>query len=136
MKLLIDECLSPTLVKVAQDAGFGESTHVNYLGLAGTKDWKLKDIILEGDWTFVTRNSIDFRGSRASPGSKGQYAGVELHAGLVCLNLPDHSTRADQIELFEAALAALGDPADLMNEVIEVSLDGAEIILERYLMPK
>jgi hypothetical protein len=38
----------------------------------GWKDWSLKTVILEGDWTFVTKNSIDFRG----PASRGQYAGV------------------------------------------------------------
>ena len=136
MKLLIDECLSPALVKAAQDAGFGESSHVTYRGLAGTKDWKLKDIILEHDWTFVTRNSVDFRGSHASPGSKGQYAGVALHAGLICLNLPDQTTRADQIELFEVALTTLADSGDLTNEVIEVSLVGPDILFQRYAMPE
>jgi hypothetical protein len=36
--------------------------------------------------TFVTRNSIDFRGPSDAPGSKGQYADVAVHAGLICLN--------------------------------------------------
>lgn len=39
-----------------------------WLKLTGKKDWELKLIILEGDWTFVTKNSVDFRGSRNKPG--------------------------------------------------------------------
>jgi hypothetical protein len=37
---------------------------------AGWKDWELKEFILEGDWTFVTINSVDFRGPQSNPGSK------------------------------------------------------------------
>ena len=87
MKLLIDECLSPELAKLAQALGH-ESSHVVWLDKAGWKDWQLKSVILDGDWTFVTKNSIDFRGPDAKRGSKGQYAGVEIHAGLICLDAP------------------------------------------------
>ena len=34
----------------------------------------------------MTRNSVDFRGPAEQPGSKGQYADVSIHAGLVCIN--------------------------------------------------
>ena len=57
--------------------------------LAGKKDWHLNPIILDGDWTFVTRNSGDFRGPAAKAGSRGVYADVAIHAGLVCLNGPE-----------------------------------------------
>jgi hypothetical protein len=33
--------------------------------------------------------TVDFRGPITQPGSKGQYADVPLHAGLVCINGPD-----------------------------------------------
>ena len=88
LKFLIDECLSPSLAQLARDRGYHESFHVSWLGKAGWKDWELKDLILSGDWTFVTRNSIDFRGAAERPGSKGQYADVPIHAGLVCINGP------------------------------------------------
>jgi hypothetical protein len=43
-------------------------------------------IIILGDYTLVTLNSIDFRGrGAASPG--GLYAKQEIHAGLICLAL-------------------------------------------------
>ena len=65
-KILIDENLSPSLAADAQLRGF-LCSHVNHLGKAGTKDWELKRVILEGDWTFVTNNSIDFRGPAGKP---------------------------------------------------------------------
>lgn len=104
MKLLVDECLSPQLTKMSQTAGYGESSHIVWLGKSGWKDWELKPLILDGDWTFVTKNSVDFRGSAANPGSKGQYSDVALHAGLICLNGPDTMDLAMQVELFEQAL--------------------------------
>jgi hypothetical protein len=70
MKFLIDECLSPELTKHAHTKGHGESSHVVWLGRAGLKDWELKPIILDGDWTFVTKNSVDFRGPAERPGTK------------------------------------------------------------------
>ena len=69
-KILIDENLSPSLAADAQQKGF-VCSHVNHLGKTGTKDWELKRVILEGDWTFVTNNSIDFRGPADVPGSSG-----------------------------------------------------------------
>ena len=76
LKILIDECLSPELVDVARLKGFEAVSHVVWLGKAGWKDWELKTLILKEDWTFVTRNSVDFRGPEDRPGSKGQYADV------------------------------------------------------------
>ena len=137
MKLLIDECLSPDLVAVAVSKGHPESSHVVWLGKAGWKDWELKTFILEGDWTFVTRNSIDFRGPMDRPGSKGHYADVSLHAGLVCINGPVGMNAELQGELLEIALEELGPGGELINGVLEVSLydlDG-EVEIVRYDLP-
>ena len=76
------------MTKLAHARGHGESSHVVWLGRGGLKDWELKPLILQDDWTFVTKNSVDFRGPAGKPGSKGQYADVALHAGLICLNGP------------------------------------------------
>jgi predicted nuclease of predicted toxin-antitoxin system len=86
MKLLVDECLSEELTKLAQRRGHAEASHVAWIGKRGWKDWQLRKVIIDSDWTFVTRNSIDFRGPSDAPGSKGQYADVAVHAGLICLN--------------------------------------------------
>lgn len=137
MKLLIDECLSPSLVEVAVREGHPESSHVVWLGKAGWKDWELKPFILEGDWTFVTRNSVDFRGPAHRPGTQGQYADVSLHAGLICVNGPVGMDAELQSELLEIALEEIGT-GELINGVLEVSLDDLEgdVAIVRYDLPR
>lgn len=138
MKFLIDECLSPDLVAAAIRCGFPESSHVAWMGKAGWKDWQLKTFILAGDWTFVTRNSIDFRGPEDRPGAGGQFADVPLHAGLVCINGPDGMTAEVQCELFDVVLDEIGDAQQLINEVIEVDLGSLdeEFTIRRYSLPQ
>ncbi len=137
MKFLIDECLSPKLTELALERGFGESSHIVWLGRAGAKDWDLIPLIIDGDWTFVTRNSVDFRGAFHRPGEKGQYARVDLHAGLICLNGPDGMTRDVQIELFEQALRELDADPDLVNQVLEISMDDEDYLhVRRYALPE
>ena len=135
MKFLIDECLSPQLTKLAHAEGYGESLHVVWLNRAGMKDWELKSLILDGSWTFVTKNSVDFRGAPERPGAKGQYAGVTLHAGLVCLNGPQHMDLKMQLKIFEAALQKLKPLPDLVNQVLEITMGDAGLYVLRYQLP-
>jgi hypothetical protein len=136
MKLLIDECLSPELAKLAQSRGYGEASHVVWLKKSGWKDWSLKSFIIDGDWTFVTKNSVDFRGPTSRPGSKGQYADVAIHAGLICLNGPQSMDLDLQLELFEQALDELAS-ADLVNQVLEITLgEDEKIHVLRYALPQ
>jgi hypothetical protein len=135
MKLLIDECLSPELAKLAQGRGHGESSHVVWLNKSGWKDWSLRSFIIDEDWTFVTRNSIDFRGPASEPGSRGQYSDVPIHAGLICLNGPEGMNLDLQLELFELALDEVDD-GDLVNQVLEITLlDDNKIHVLRYALP-
>lgn len=134
-KFLIDECLSPDLAALARERGFPESSHVTWLGKNGWKDWELKRFILGQDWTFVTRNSIDFRGPAEQPGSKGQYANMPLHAGLVCINGTDRMSAEAEVQLFEIVLSELGQD-DLVNQAIEITWrEGREYELTRYELP-
>ena len=137
MKLLVDECLSEELTKLAQRRGHAEASHIAWIGKRGWKDWELKSVILDGDWTFVTRNSVDFRGPRDRPGSKGQYAGVEVHAGLICLNGPPGMDLDLQLEMFEEVLDELDQGGDLVNQVLEISIADSdeEFEVSRYRMP-
>jgi hypothetical protein len=90
----------------------------------------------QGDWTFVTKNAVDFRGPADRPGAKGQYAGVALHAGLICLGAADAMDLDLQLELFEVALDELAGDPDLVNQVLEVTADAAdEIHILRYALP-
>ena len=94
-------------------------------------------MIIDSDWTFVTRNSIDFRGPSDAAGSKGQYADVAVHAGLICLNGPVGMDLDLQLEMFEEALDELDRNDDLVNEVLEISLSdlSEEFEVLRYKMP-
>gem|GEM_PF-4251277 len=71
LRLLIDGCLSPELVLRAVQAGYPEPSCVRDRGLSGTRDWKLTEPVVAGDWTLLTHNAIDFRGGGqvASPAS-------------------------------------------------------------------
>lgn len=135
MKFLIDECLSLELAQRARNRGYGESSHVVWRGLSGTKDWNLLPFILDGDWIFVTNNSVDFRGPPSRPGSRGQYAGVGIHAGLICLNCASGMDLDLQIELFDQALEELSKDGDLVNQVLEITLEDDGLRVRRYQMP-
>jgi len=135
MKFLVDECLSPELTRQAHARGYGESSHVVWLGRSGWKDWELKPLILEGDWVFVTKNSIDFRGPSTAPGGKGQYADVAIHAGLVCLNGPTAMDLDMQLELFDQAMDELAAEGDVVNQVLEVTMEDDTIHIRRYRLP-
>ncbi|HJU17282.1 MAG TPA: DUF5615 family PIN-like protein [Stellaceae bacterium] len=138
MKFLIDECLSEELARLARDRGHPESSHVRWIGKAGAKDWELLPVILNGDWTFVTRNAVDFRGPADAPGTKGEYRKAVLHAGLICLNGPVGMDLDMQRELFDAALDALEEDDDLVNQVVEITLadpSDTELDITRYALP-
>lgn len=136
MKLLVDECLSEELAKLAREQGHPESSHVVWLGKRSWQDWNLMDLLLAGGWTFVTRNSVDFRGPPGAKGSKGQYSKVELHAGLICINGPVGMDLDMQRDLFGLALAELGPDADLVNQCLEVTQDDdGRVRAVRYALP-
>lgn len=138
MNLFIDECLSDELTRMAIERGHWNSTSVRRRGLQGTPDWKLLPILVAEDLTLVTKNSIDFRGPADAPGSKGLYATLDLHAGLICLNGPPGMDLVLQKALFTIALdklEALG--GDLINQVLDVTLDAEDdaVILRLYDLP-
>jgi Domain of unknown function (DUF5615) len=121
-RFLIDENLTLALAPLAHRRGF-EAYHLRDLNLLGLPDAALMPHILNGGYCFVTRNAPDFRGPAASPGAGGEYAGVPLHAGLVCLHGPTGGfTQAQQIEAFAVALDVIeaeagGDPVTLLIEI-------------------
>jgi hypothetical protein len=134
-KLLIDENLSPSLTEMANSQGF-VCSHVNHLGLTGLKDWQLKTAILEGDWTFITNNSVDFRGPEKKPGSHGIYTDISLHAGLICIDAPEGLNLERQKHLFQLILSNLQEHGDLTNQVLQVTLSpNRAVALIRYEMP-
>jgi predicted nuclease of predicted toxin-antitoxin system len=115
VKFLIDECLSASLVQLANTAGY-EAYHVNYLGKQGSKDYELLKLIFKEEFTFVTNDARDF---------KKLVAATELHPGLVLI-VPC-ATSAVQKALFQLFLEKLGPTSSLINSVVEVDLDAVRI---------
>ena len=134
-KLLIDECLSPALVKMARDAGHLESTCVRDRGWLGMKDRDLINLVVAEDFTLVTHNSKDFRGDGgAEPG--GWHAAQDIHAGLICLNAEMGLDLALQEQLFAIALDELAARDDLINQALEITaLESGEAEVEIYSIP-
>jgi predicted nuclease of predicted toxin-antitoxin system len=120
---LIDECLHPSLVDVANAMGFA-AHHVDRLGLKCAQDRQLLERAVQQDLTLVTNNAIDFR---------KLYARASIHSGLVLI-LP--MVRPEQQrKLFRAALRAVEGRAALVNRVIEVDQAGDAIILREFELP-
>jgi predicted nuclease of predicted toxin-antitoxin system len=123
VRFLVDECLSVDLVAIAGECGH-EAQHVARVGRAGWKDWNVVRYASEGDFILVTNNASDFR---------QLYEAQPIHAGLVIL-IPAVS-RAVQGRLFKAALDELETIGEPVNRVLEVDLDGDEVILTLYDLP-
>lgn len=122
MRLLIDECLHTSLLELAHAAGYA-ADHVNYLGLGSSKDWELMNLVVAGDYTFVTNNRLDFL---------ALFRRAPVHAGLVVI-VPNVRS-ALQRELFQSALRFISG-RDLVNTVIEVDYRGNGIECRQYLLP-
>jgi predicted nuclease of predicted toxin-antitoxin system len=127
LRFLIDECLSPSLCRVAHRRGFAADA-VARIGKAGWADRELIRLVEAQDLALVTNNSRDFR---------RLYAELPVHAGLVCLNAPTNLVRRALIEaLFDRALDVIGDRTDLPNTVIEVdAITVTRIEVRTYLLP-
>ncbi len=123
MRFLIDECLSPSLVSVAHDAGY-EARHVSHVGRSGWMDWDVADYASTGDFVLVTNNGSDFL---------RLYAVRPIHAGLVIL-IPSVG-RTMQRRLFDEALKELAKLEEPINRVLEVDIDGDDVTFDFYELP-
>jgi predicted nuclease of predicted toxin-antitoxin system len=124
VRLLIDECLSPALVPLAQASGL-EAYHLAHIGRAGFEDWQIVELALARDMVLVTNNASDFR---------RLYAAQGLHPGLVIL-VPNVE-RETQLRLFRAALARLRVLGELVNKALGVHFRGDDVIFDEYEWPR
>jgi predicted nuclease of predicted toxin-antitoxin system len=120
LRFLIDENLSPDLTHIAALAG-AFAVSVSHIGLSGTPDYKLMDIIERNDLVMVTNNAVDFR---------KLYAARPLHAGLVLI-LPA-VPRPRQMLLFDTVLRYLENHSDLINTCLSIDVDGAITLTELH----
>jgi predicted nuclease of predicted toxin-antitoxin system len=127
VKFLIDECLSPQLVRLARERGHGDTTHVTWLGLRSRKDWSIVRRAIDGGYVLVTNDTADFT----------VLVGREsVHSGLICLNVPPGLMSLEtQKRLFALALDHVGE-AEPINEVILVTLlEDKSVRIDRYDLP-
>ena len=130
--LLIDENLTPALVKFARRRGFA-AQHVNDVNLRTARDGAVARYALRHDLVIVTNNMSDFR---------RQYARKKLHPGLIFLaaRVEETFTRENQATLLNIALDdVLAN--DLLQEVVFVRLLSAkagtiDYELTRHQLPK
>jgi predicted nuclease of predicted toxin-antitoxin system len=122
MTFLIDECLHPSLVHVAELRG-QQAFFVAHLGMQGWPDKDVVERALERDFVLVTNNAVDFR---------RLYERVALHAGLIIV-VPQVSPEKQRL-LFGAVLDEVGDRW-LVNTVIEVMLEDQHITIAEYAWP-
>jgi len=62
------------------------------------------------------------------------YAKEELHAGLVII-VPQ-VLPARQREMFDAVLDELANSDELLNEIIEISVEEDALVITRYVLPE
>lgn len=122
-RFLVDENLSVLLPEIAHARGY-EATHINHYGLRKSKDWDILTIVAEEDWILVTNNAFEFR---------GRYQRLEIHPGVVFL-IPS-VPRLQQVELFSAALDAIGKSPEMVNIALDVTLARDRIRVNRYNLP-
>ena len=94
------------------------------VGKAGWKDWNVVRHASDGDFILVTNNASDFR---------RLYADEPLHAGLIII-IPNVG-RTMQQQLFRGALDELSELGEPINRVLEVNVDGDEVIFDAYDLP-
>jgi predicted nuclease of predicted toxin-antitoxin system len=127
VKFLVDECLSPELVAIARERGYGESTHVTWLGLRSRKDWWIVRRAVDDGYVLVTNNTTHFMVLLGRE---------DVHAGLVCLNVAPGLMSLDvQRRLFALALDELDD-LEPINQVLEITLmENRSVRIARFEFP-
>ena len=113
MKLLIDECLSPSLAAIARERGYPQSTHVTWLGLRARQDWALIRRAVADEYVLVTNDRADFASLMERE---------HRHPGLVCITVAHGLMSLDvQTRLFAHALTLLAEQ-DIQGRVLEIAL--------------
>lgn len=129
MRLWIDECLSPLLVRRSSELGY-EATCNRDRGLLGASDRGILEQVRHEDFVLVTNNEADF---------VSLFGATELHCGLIVLPT---RTRAGQLRLLDKVITWINDrsaqvgerPADwMLNRAVEV--DDATERVQDYPLP-
>ena len=121
MRLLLDEQISPTLVKLLANLGiFAQS--VPHVGLAGASDESVWTYAAEHDMAVVTVNARDFL----------MLASLDIHPGLIVLRESELHP-GEQFSHLRPVIEMImrsPDPDFLLNRVIEITGQDAFRILD------
>jgi predicted nuclease of predicted toxin-antitoxin system len=122
VKLWFDECLTPTLVRRANDRGYWATCNRDR-DLLGIPDAELHHVVIEEEAVFVTNNESDFVALSRE---------VDLHTGLMIL--PQVARREAAWPLLDTALDYIEEQSDgaaepaadwMLNRCVEVLADGS-----------
>ncbi|RAI43285.1 DUF5615 family PIN-like protein [Rhodoplanes roseus] len=116
-RLLIDECLSVSLVAVAKTRGI-HADHVTWLVKSGWQDRNLAAFALDNDYVVVTNNRRHFL---------REYANLSLHCGLIVV-VPAAPRTAERALLGKALDVFAELDGDLVNMAVEVLEDGRVLV--------
>ena len=129
--LLIDQCLSPELAKMAMSRGI-TSVYVGHMKkLYGKTDQQIARYALRNEMTLVTNNMVDFQKI---------YQKKELHPGLIFITWVDDDfmNLETQMIMFEVALHNI-DRDELIQEALEIQMeeDDGDLfwVSKRYPLP-
>jgi predicted nuclease of predicted toxin-antitoxin system len=121
MRLLLDEQISPTLVKPLAELGvFAQS--IPHVGLAGASDPVVWAYASEHDMAVVTANARDFL----------NLARLDIHPGLIVLR-ESELNRHEQLLRLKPVLEMISqssDPDFMINKVVEVTQQDEFRVLE------
>lgn len=120
-KLLIDECLSPDLARIAKEEFGLLAMHVPWLGPPprGQRSWKDPDIVdrvAAEDLILVTNNRKDFVGRYYEKG------GIEIHNGLIIVL--EKTDLDGERKLFRIVVEHALAMDTTINKLIEIAVDG------------
>ena len=121
MRLLLDEHISPTLVKKLANLGIYAQS-VPHVGLSGSPDSVIWSYALKHDFAVVTTNAADFI----------ELLNLELHPGLIVLR-KSGLTREEQWKRLEPVVRHIlrsGDQDYLVNKLIEIQSANTFVVRE------
>jgi len=126
-RFLIDECLSPKLVDIANGEFHFFATTVRWWGKPpyGHKSWKDPDIVEKlaaEPFVLVTNNRRDFVGKYYKSG------GLDVHDGLVIIL--EKTDLSAEIELFRTVMRHIITMKNTVNKLIEIDKSGAIQVAE------
>jgi predicted nuclease of predicted toxin-antitoxin system len=113
LKLLVDECLSPSYAALLAKRGFPDTVHPIHIGLLGARDDTIVERAFQDDRIILTSNVRDFRRLLGR---------MPLHPGAIIVEALPRDQTWQLIQVALSFIELQEKPADYMvNRIVEVS---------------